>query len=103
LMQMDTPGVKYKDNLERLYRLGRVYEALNETEKALQYYKKVVDFAHNDKYYFGGRACLQLGNMYKRLKEFELADTYYKMTFRYNKHPYKDSFEQQAKAGISNL
>jgi len=102
LMQMDTPGVKYKDNLERLYRLGRVYEALNETEKALQYYKKVVDFAHNDKYYFGGRACLQLGNMYKRLKEFELADTYYKMTFRYNKHPYKDSFEQQAKAGISN-
>jgi len=103
LQVMDTLALPYKHNLERCYRMGSVYEALNEIKQAINYYKKANDFALNDEYYFGGRACLQLGHVYKRIKKYDIANKYYRKALTYNKHPYKDSFEQQAKAGISNF
>jgi len=103
LLKMDTVTMKYEHKVERLYRIGRVYELEKDTRQAINYYKRAVDTSENDEYYFAGRSCLQLGTIYKNLEDLEKAKTYYKKVLTYNKHPYKDSFEQQAKAGISNL
>jgi len=103
LLEMEDTSIAYHHNSERLYRTGKVYESLKDTVQAISNYKQTIDLALNDEYYFAAKASLQLANLYKQKEEFELAKTYFKKVLSYTKHPYKDSFEQQAKAGISNL
>lgn len=91
--------------LEYQYRYGRIYECKNNIEQAISRYKKVVelDTNSNTMNYFAPKACLQLGNIYEQQGYQSTARDYYQKSLRYKNHDYKNSFEQQAKAGLGRL
>lgn len=88
---------------EFLYRNGRIYHELNQTAKAIDYYKQCIDFAGKMPYYFAANSCLQLGFIYEQLKYYQLAERYYKQCMSYTNHEYRTSLAQKAKTGLRRI
>ncbi len=98
----------YKTPAERLecdYRFGRIYEGLGQNNKAVEYYKKTIekDQELGGGHFFAPKASLQLAKLYERQNEKETAMLYFKKCLRFKNHEYKDSIDQQAKAGMNRL
>jgi len=93
------------EHLECHYRFGRIYEGLGDNEQAVAYYKRTIkeneDVTGN--HFFAPKAALQLGKMYERQNNEEMALVYFKKCLRFKNHEYKDSIDQQAKAGMNRL
>jgi len=103
LQAMDTSKLSQNHKIEWLYRNGRVLENGNSIDKAVSFYKASIKTSPNNELYFAAKACLHLGHFYIKNKQLALAEKYYKMVASFDKHPFKDSFEQQAKAGLSRV
>jgi tetratricopeptide (TPR) repeat protein len=88
---------------EFLYRNGRIYHELNQTAKAIDYYKQCIDFARKMPYYFAANSCLQLGYIYEQLTYYRLAELYYKQCMSYTNHEYRNSLAQKAKTGLRRI
>jgi len=88
---------------EFLYRNGRIYHELNNTAKAIEYYKQCIDFAGKMPYYFAANSCLQLGYIYEQLGYYQLAEVYFKQCMHYTNHEYKNSLQQKAKTGLKRI
>jgi len=99
LNQMDTAQLSIDHKIEWLYRNAKVYQATGENERAQFFYNVTINTSPNNELYFGAKSCLQLGHMYASTKQFTLAEKYYNRVGNFDKHPFKNSFEQQAKAG----
>ncbi len=93
------------EHLECHYRFGRIYEGLGDNEQAVAYYKRTIN--ENDEvagnHFFAPKAALQLGKLYERQNNDEMALIYFKKCLRFKNHEYKDSIDQQAKAGMNRL
>lgn len=87
-------------NLEKDYRLGRIYHALGNYDKALFYYKKVLSKAKLSGSYLPANSAYLCGQIYTEKKQYEEAKSYFEMVFEYQDHPYKMSLDQKAKASI---
>lgn len=93
----------WKDECEWHYRKGRVYEALGRNEEAISSYEIAIRLTGNKELYYAGKAYLQIGQIYEKQEQIENAKSAYQKVFDYDQHPYKDSFEQQAKAALNRL
>jgi hypothetical protein len=54
-------------------------------------------------YYFAESAAIQLGIICENKGEYENAKAYYKRAINVEKHEFKNSLDQKAKAGLSRI
>ncbi len=92
-----------KDQLEFTYRRARVLEGLAREEEAALLYEETIEHGLDQSYYFAAKASLQLALMYERKGKSQLAKQYFETCLEAENHSYKDSIDQQAKAGLNRL
>jgi tetratricopeptide (TPR) repeat protein len=91
---------KTEEQLEFVYRLGRIYDDLKQDNSALQYYQQAIQLGEKRSEYFAARASLQAGLIYERQGNKAMAIKFYEKCLDMEDHEYKDSIDQRAKAGI---
>ena len=73
-------------------------------EKAFEYYEKTLNAENiNDGSFFAPKSCLQIAKIYEKQGQIEKAKQYYKRCLEFGSYEYKNSMEQQAKAGLNRL
>ncbi len=92
-----------EEKLEYLYRLARVYDDLNQDEKAIQYYDLTIASGKESTEYFAARAALQAGCIFEKKGQKAKALQYFQTVLDLENHDYKNSLDQRAKAGINRL
>lgn len=100
-----TPGTlsTEKDKSEYYYRLGRVYEKLDNYNLALNNYQAAIKFGANLSYYFAANAALQMGKIYESKKDKQQAAKAYKLALNMKSHDYQNSIDSEAKAGLARI
>jgi len=91
---------KKQEQLELLYRLGRIYDDLHKDNDAIQYYNQAIELGKDETEYYAARACLQVAQIYEKQGKKSAAISYYQKCLDMDDHEYKDSIDQRAKAGI---
>ena len=91
------------EKLEFTYRLARVYDDLQQDEKALKYYEITFKQGEESTEYYAARSALQMAFIYENRKQFTLAMDYYKKLLNLGEHDYKNSLDQRAKSGLARL
>jgi tetratricopeptide (TPR) repeat protein len=92
-----------KEQLEYLYRLGRIYHKQNKTDQALTQYTTTLQQGRSLSYYFACNAALQMGLIYESRKDYINARAYFKECLTLQPAEYKDSLHQKAKAGLNRI
>lgn len=91
------------DRLEYNFRLGRIYDELGNEQKALQYYQAAINMGRERQEHFAARAALQMAFIYEDRGRVNEALNKYKECVSMQDHDFKNSIDQQAKAGINRL
>ncbi|MCB0689857.1 MAG: tetratricopeptide repeat protein, partial [Saprospiraceae bacterium] len=92
-----------ESQLEYLYRLGRVYHALSDYQRALDYYARTIEMGRYEGYYFACNAALMSGNIYEKTGAYEQAKEFFNMALDIKPDEYRSSLHQKAKAGLNRL
>jgi tetratricopeptide (TPR) repeat protein len=87
------------DRLEFTYRLGRIYEELQQTERALRVYENAMRLGANSSEYYAARAALQCGLLMEKAGRYNEALAYFQRCIDFEDHDFEDALEQKAKAG----
>ena len=90
-----------EDQLEFTYRMGRIYDDMENDAAAIKNYLSAISIGENRTEYYASRAALQIGMIYERQGNKAQAIEYYKRCLGMNEHDYKDSIDQKAKSGIA--
>ena len=93
--------IKEQDRLEYIYRLGRIYDDLNNDEQAIHYYQSAIQLGEHSTEYYAARAALQTGMIYEHRGDRARAISYYQKCLNMEDHDYKNSLDQRAKSGIA--
>jgi len=97
----DYPSIK--DKAEFYYRSGRIYEALDKDDNALQNYQGAINLGKNLKYYYAANSALNMGKIYSRKRNVVKARTYFNLAINMKDHEYENSIEAQAKDGLKKI
>jgi tetratricopeptide (TPR) repeat protein len=92
-----------KNNLEYLYRMGRVTHKLNKLQEAIQYYDQAVAKGTGKPWYFACNSALQLGILYEDRREWAKARTAYQSAIKIDTEEYAASLHARAKAGYNRV
>jgi hypothetical protein len=92
--------VNEADKTEFAYRLGRIYDLMEQDELALRYYKSAIEKGMHQPEYFAARAALQSGMILENKSQFSKAIEYYQQCIDMKDHAFKNSLDQKAKSGI---
>lgn len=92
-----------EQQLEYDYRYGRIYQQMNDNPQAILCYQRVINKDTEIQTDFAPKACLQMAKIYETTKQLQQAVKYYQKCLNYKKHDYKNSIDQQAKAGLNRL
>lgn len=91
------------EKTEYYYRLGRIYEALNKDQEALQAYQQCINSGGGTGYYYAPTSALRMGNIYEREKNASKAVKYYNMAIAFKNHQDESSIEKRANEGLKRL
>jgi tetratricopeptide (TPR) repeat protein len=89
-----------QDQLEYSYRIGRIYDALDQKSEAMAAYQEALRLGENRREYYGARAALQMGYIYESRGDKKNAVIFFKKVLAMKSHDYKNALDQKAKAGI---
>ncbi|MDH3244320.1 MAG: hypothetical protein OEM26_06870 [Saprospiraceae bacterium] len=89
--------------LEYNYRLGRIYDMLDQDEIALQYYQKTIDQGRYEGFYFACNAALMSGRIFEEQERWDEAKSFYELTLSIKSDEYRSSLHQKAKAGLNRI
>lgn len=89
--------------IELNYRLGRVLQALNNPQEALQYFSKALDLGEDEDAYFACSAALNIATIYENQSSYSSAILYYKTCLRMNPSEYATTLHQKAKSGLERI
>lgn len=92
-----------KDKAELYYRLGRIYEALNRDDQALNNYQSAINCGKNLKAYYAATSALNMGKIYQGRHDNAKAKVCFNQAISMKDHEYESSIEAQAKTGIKQL
>ena len=92
-----------EEKAEYYYRLGRIYESLEDISSALKYYDAVISGYSAINEYYAPASCLYAGMLLEKKGGFAKAKVYYKRCTGYKNYTYKDSFDQKAYAGLKRM
>jgi len=88
------------DQLEFAYRLGRVYDALNRKDEAIDVYLTTIRLGQHRREYYAARAALQIGYIYESRGDKKTAILFFQKVLDMKVHDYKNALDQKAKAAI---
>ena len=88
------------DKTEFAYRLGRIFDLMEQDENAIKYYLSAIEKGEHQPEYFAARAALQIGNIYENKGQFSKAIEFYNQCIEMKDHAFKNSLDQKAKSGI---
>ncbi|GAA4313464.1 tetratricopeptide repeat protein [Compostibacter hankyongensis] len=91
------------DKIEYAYFLARIYDELEEDNRAIPLYEATIKVGASRPEYYAARAALQLGFIYEQRKDKTRALQYFKKCLDMKEEEYKSSLDQRAKAGINRL
>lgn len=92
---------KPEEQLEFVYRLGRIYDDLHKDDDAIKYYQQAINLGEIRTEYYAARAALQIA-MINEKKGYKVeAINYYNKCLDMDNHDYKNSLDQRAKSGIA--
>ena len=103
LNQADPKQLNITDQLEYYFRMGRIYDELNEDQKAVKYYQTTISLGRRRQEHFAARSALQMGMMYERQGRMAEAVRSYEDCLSMKGHDYQSNIDQQAKAGVNRL
>jgi tetratricopeptide (TPR) repeat protein len=89
-----------EDKTEFAYRLGRIYDLMNQHELAIKFYTSAIEKGEHLTAYFAARAALQIGIIYEQKGQFSKAIDSYNHCLNMKNHAFKNSLDQKAKSGI---
>lgn len=92
-----------RDLTEYLYRMGRIYHAMGNRPKSIQYYSSAIGSGRDLPYYFAANAALNLGWIFEEEGNYTAADTNFRLCLSMNYDEYRNSLRQKAKAGLNRL
>ena len=92
-----------RDKIEYKYRYARLLHQTSRSEQAIAFYLDTIDLTYTDQWYFAPNAALQLGYIYLDKNQLETAKSYFEKCLTYNNHPYQNSIDNKAKAGLSRV
>ncbi len=99
----DEGVVGIANNLEYNFWMGRVLDELGNKNGAMKYYRTAIKIGRDRQERFAARAALQIGFIYEEQGKRASAILMYKQVLAMEDHDYKNSIDQQAKAGINRL
>ncbi len=88
------------DKTEFAYRLGRIYDLMDQEELAIKFYKSAIEKGAHQPEYFAARAAIQIGNIYENNGQYSKAIEHYNQCIEMKDHAFKNSLDQKAKSGI---
>jgi tetratricopeptide (TPR) repeat protein len=89
------------EQLEYVYRLGRINDDLKKYEDAIGYYSQAITLGKYNTAYYAARAALQIGMIKEKNGDKKSAINYYQQCLDMEDHDYKNSLDQRAKSGIA--
>lgn len=92
-----------RDQIEIEYRNARLFHKTDRIDEAISHYKKTIELTFTDQWYFAPNSALQLGYIYLDKNQLDEAEEYFKKCLNYNNHPYQNSIDNKAKAGLSRI
>lgn len=102
-MMQGTSSAQFSNPAEKLeytYRLGRIYDDLDQDERAVKFYEMTITAGAERTEYFAARAALQCGLIFEKTGDKATAIKYYNRCIALEGHDFEDSIEQKAKAGL---
>ena len=99
----DSTYTSPKEQITYYYRLGRIYQRLEDTVQATGSYREVIRLNEDRDSYFAANAALQMALMYEHTGNKEQAASFYKACLKYKNYAYYDGISQKAKAGLSRV
>jgi tetratricopeptide (TPR) repeat protein len=105
LEKMDESSMpKLKDRVEKIYREGRIYHLMGNTETAMVKYEKVLLLSPVQPVWsYIPRSCLYIGNIKQLQNDKKKAIYFYKKTLEYEDYEGSNGVEIKAKAGLNEL
>ncbi|GAB2576756.1 tetratricopeptide repeat protein [Spirosoma areae] len=91
------------EKAEYTYRMGRIYQRRNEPDAAIPYLSRALALSEPDQLSFGATAALQLGYIYQQKNDRALARSFFRKALSFKHHEYKNSVDNKARAGLSQL
>ncbi len=92
-----------KDKAEFNYRAGRIYQKLNQTDKAMLFFEQSIKQCDGQEWHFGASSSLQLGYIFQAKKQKVKAKTYFEKAISYKRHEYKTSIDNKARAALTEM
>jgi tetratricopeptide (TPR) repeat protein len=88
------------DKTEFAYRLGRIYDLMDEDSLASRYYQSAIEKGRELPAYFASRAALQLGLLCEKKGDCAGAVGYFNQCLQMQDHAFKNALDQKALSGI---
>ncbi|WP_238806291.1 tetratricopeptide repeat protein [Emticicia aquatica] len=85
------------------YRAGRIFQKLNQLEKAIGFFKRAITLTEENDWYFAPTSALQLGYIYQKNGDKEKAKRYFEKSLAYKRHEYKTSIDNKARAALTEM
>jgi len=104
MQRIDKSKLGTKANiLEYNFRYGRIFEELNNDEKALLFYTAAIQAGRNRKEHYAARAALHKGYIYERQGKTKEAIVHFRDCLSMRDHDFQSSIDQLAKAALNRL
>jgi tetratricopeptide (TPR) repeat protein len=91
------------EKAEYNYRMGRIYQRKENPDSAIPYLTRALALSETDQLSFGATAALQLGYIYQQKNDRTRARSFFQKALTFKHHEYKNSVDNKAKAGMSDL
>lgn len=103
LEKIDVSTLTEEENLEFLYRTGRVLDGLNDYEGALSFYLRTVQVGQNNPAFYACKSALQAGLIEEKRKKKTRAAQYFNQCLSISPAEYKTGLHLLAKAGLDRV
>ena len=92
-----------KDQVEFVYRVGRIYHDWGFNEKAIPYYFTAIEFGKDLPQHYACNAALNMCLIYEQKGDKANAEKYFKICIAMKNSDFKQGLEQKAKTGLERL
>ncbi len=92
-----------RDKIEYYYRLGRIYDAVDNDNEAIKYYQDAINTGKNSNYHYAASSAIRTGLIYEQRKDNQRARNAYNMVFAFKNRQFKNSLEQKAMDGLKRI
>ncbi len=99
----ETDFTNTKNQAEYNYRAGRIYQKLNQLDKAVNFFERSVVLTGNQEWSFAPNSALQLGYIQQQKGQKNKAKAHFEQAIAYKNHEYKTSVDNKSRAALTEM